>query len=244
MKYILLLAFLLTASCGRLTKKEKTRDKNEWEQINPNPDKIEGWFFHRNKDKDNGWSIANSVMTYDASKNTSGRDSSLMTNEQYLSFQIAFDWKTDDYANSGFLWGVRDIKGLDQTYLTGREIQIVDPAVYENKPEEQIHTAGALFDMMAPRVNVSRPSGEWNSYLITIDYNTNRGILVQNDVEVLRFPLRGAAWDSLMQNSKFKTWPHFGKYEKGHISFQAHGPMAAEYAGITSFKNVKIRKLD
>ena len=241
---ILVLLILFVWASYEPQKKQKTKQENDWVLINPNPDKIEGWFFHRNKGEDNGWSIKNGVMTYDASKNKSGLDSSILTNDQYYNFEISFDWKTAAYANSGFLWGVRDIEGLDQTYLTGREIQIVDPQVYESMPEEQKHNAGALFDMLAPNQKVSLPMNKWNSYLIRINYDENLGILVFNNSEVLRFPLKGEEWNQLVQESKFKTWSEFGKYEKGHISLQAHGPMDDQYEGITSFRNIKIRNLD
>lgn len=69
-------------------------------------------------------------------------------------------------------------------------------------------------------------------------------VFVHNVKEVLRFPLRGPQWDSLVENSKFKILSHFGKFEKGHISFQAHGSMDTKYPGIISFRNIKIRSLD
>ena len=139
-KTLFILGLVFITSCNDAAKESKNSN-TQWEVINTNPNKIEGWLFHRNDSDENGWSIDNGVMTYDASKNTSGLDSSLMTPKLYLNFEISFDWKTDNYANSGFLWGVRDIEGLDQTYLTGREIQIVDPAVYENKPGMQKESA-------------------------------------------------------------------------------------------------------
>ena len=243
-KIVLIAGILLLTGCEWTQKKEKKLTENQWELVNTNPNKIEGWLFHRNDSKDNGWSIEEGVMTYNHSKNKSGLDSSLMTPKQYLSFEISFDWKTEDYGNSGFLWGVRDIEELNQTYETGREIQIVDPAVYENKPDMQKENAGALFDMIPPSKNVTSPSGEWNSYYIRISYEENLGVLVHNKEEVLRFPLRGAQWDSLVEKSKFNTWSHFGKYEKGHISFQAHDAMDQNYPGITSFRNIKIRSLN
>ena len=245
MRNLILVAFVfMFCACDEPQKKQKKNQDNDWVLINSNPDKIEGWFFHRNKEEYNGWSIENGVMTYDASKNKSGLDSSILTNDQYYNFEISFDWKTAAYANSGVLWGVRDIEGLDQAYLTGREIQIVDPQVYQNMPEEQKHNAGALYDMIAPIQNVSRPTNKWNSYFIRINHDENLGVLVFNNTEVLRFPLRGEEWDQLVQESKFKTWSEFGKYEKGHISLQAHGPMDDQYDGVTSFRNIKIRKLD
>ena len=53
--------------------------------------------------------------------------------------------------------------------------------------------------MVPPSKNVTSPSGEWNSYYIRISYEENLEVLVHNKEEVLRFPLRGAQWDSLVE---------------------------------------------
>ena len=243
-KLLFPLFFLLLVACNFTPKKEKNPAKNDWVVMNTAANEFDGWTFHRNNGENNGWSIEDGVMTYDASKDQTGTDSSLLSKEQYRNFEISFEWKAGEYANSGFLWGVRDIEELGHTFDTGREIQIIDPIVYENQPENQKYTAGALFDMIAPSESVTRPSGEWNKYVISINYDTNRALLIHNDVEVLRFPLHGEEWDKLIENSKFKTWTHFGKYELGHISLQAHGPMDDKYPGVMSFKNIKIKRLD
>lgn len=243
-RLLLPLLFLILSACTFFTPKEKDSPKSEWTAMNTSANEFDGWTFHRNNGEKNGWSITDGVMTYDPSKDNTGTDSSLLSKEQYRNFEISFEWNAGEYANSGFLWGVRDIEELDHTFDTGREIQIIDPVFYQGQPENQKYTAGALYDMIAPSKEVTRPSGEWNKYVISINYDTNLGVLVHNDVEVLRFPLHGDAWDEMIQNSKFKTWTHFGKYQKGHISLQSHGPMDNQYAGTMSFKNIKIKRLD
>ena len=57
-----------------------------------------------------------------------------------------------------------------------------------------------------------------------------------NDVEIVKFPLRGPEWDDLVVNSKFKDWKDFAKFKTGKIGLQDHGD------GV-SYRNIKIREL-
>jgi hypothetical protein len=43
-------------------------------------------------------------------------------------------------------------------------------------------------------------------------------------------------WNTLVAESKFKTWEGFGKYAKGHLALQDHGD------GVW-YRNIKIRTL-
>ena len=70
-KTLFILGLVFITSCNDAAKESKNSN-TQWEVINTNPNKIEGWLFHRNDSDENGWSIDNGVMTYDASKNTSG----------------------------------------------------------------------------------------------------------------------------------------------------------------------------
>jgi len=45
-----------------------------------------------------------------------------------------------------------------------------------------------------------------------------------------------AEWQTMVENSKFKTWKNFAKYPKGRIALQDHGHEV-------SFRNIKIKQL-
>ena len=98
--------------------------------------------------------------------------------------------------------------------------------------------------MLSPKQDMTKPIGEWNSYLITIDHKINFGSVVFNGIEVVKFPLSGEEWDSMVAGTKFancddKPWDNceFGKFKTGKICFQDHG--AKVY-----FKNIKIKELE
>ena len=73
------------------------------------------------------------------------------------------------------MWGVSEDKKYEYPYVTGPEIQIIDANTYGNDPEHQIHTVGALYDMVPPKDIVAKNAGEWNQYHITIDYQKIMG---------------------------------------------------------------------
>jgi len=96
--------------------------------------------------------------------------------------------------------------------------------------------AGALYDMVSPVKDVTKPAGEWNTVVLTINHNTNEGSVVQNGEKIVEFAVNGEAWDAMVADSKFATWEGFGKYPMGKIGLQDHGDIVA-------YKNIKVKKL-
>ena len=82
---------------------------------------------------------------------------------------------------------------------------------------------GALYDMVAPSKLFANPTGEWNHYLIEINYNDNVGNVDLNGNRAISFPLEGPEWDALINNSKFRDWKGFANTKTGPIAFQDHG---------------------
>jgi len=98
------------------------------------------------------------------------------------------------------------------------------------------HQAGSLYDMVAPSKDVTKPVGEWNTCVITVNHETNQGIVVLNGEEIVNFKVNGPEWDAMVANSKFATWEGFGKYPTGKIGLQDHGDIVA-------YRNIKIKTL-
>ena len=126
---------------------------------------------------------------------------------------------------------------------TGPEIQILDVTYSDGSKPNPKHSAGALYDLIAPEKNVNKKAGEWNSFLITIDHIKNYGEVIHNGTIVSRFMLSGDSWDEMVKNSKFsnlddKSFSHgdFGKFKTGHLVIQDH-------PGIISYRNMKILEL-
>ena len=129
-------------------------------------------------------------------------------------------------------------------FSTGPEIQILDIIQSDGSLPNPKHSAGALYDLIAPKKNVNKKAGDWNSFLITIDHRQNYGEVIHNGTKVSSFNLSGDSWDEMVKNSKFsnyedKSFRHgdFGKFKKGHLVIQDH-------PGIISYRNMKILELD
>jgi len=244
LKYVPLLALAtsLFVACENAPKKtaestETTTEAstNEWQNLIQN-DSFEGWHYYQNDDSKKGWSIADGVLTFNSELAEGKGDKSLLTDQEFENFEIMFEWKVSPGGNSGFMWGVNESELYEFPYETGPEIQVLDPEVYKGDEANQVHAAGALYDMIAPSQLVTKPAGEWNTYHITINQEANEGIVVHNDVEINRFPLYGPEWDAMVAKSKFADWEGFGKYRKGHLCIQDH-------PGIISYRNMKVRAL-
>ena len=82
----------------------------------------------------------------------------------------------------------------------------------------------------------ANPTGEWNKYVIEINYKKNIGNVNLNGKDVSTFPLRGKKWNEMIENSKFKTWDGFAKTEKGPIALQDHDTRVY-------YRNIKIKEL-
>ncbi len=186
---------------------------------------LEGWRGYKTEEPV-GWSVQDGALTLAA-----GRKGDLVTRQQFGDFELALDWKISAGGNSGILYRV----GLGDAApaRSGPEYQLLDNArAKDNKINT--HAAGALYDLVAPPRDVTRPVGEWNEARIRV-----QGWKIEhwlNGVKVAEADLASAAGKTLLANSKFKAWPRFGTLTRGHITLQDHGDAV-------SFRNVKIREL-
>ena len=249
-KILILFTSILIFSCNNSNQNKKLIDsipithindpeiEGEWVSL-IQQNTMDGWHYFQDDGKKTGWDINDGVLTF-KSANASGKgDKSLVSDKEYTSFKIHLEWKVSSMSNSGFFWWVKEDIKYEYPFVTGPEIQILDP---EN-PDGPLTQAGALYGMIPPSKWVTNPAGEWNTYDITIDHNINKGVVVHNGEEILNFQLSGEKWDKMVAPTKFnncdqKPWQNcdFGKFKTGKISIQDH-------PGVISFRNIKIFEL-
>ncbi len=243
---IFTLVFMLCLACESVNnKKETNKIENQDSEDNGNwvsliqKNSLDGWHYYQDDGNKSGWDIKDGVLTF-TSENAKGQgDKSLVSDKEYTNFKIHLEWKVSPGSNSGFFWGVKEDMKYEFPYVTGPEIQILDPEV----PDGPLIQAGALYGMIAPSKFVTKPAGQWNSYDITIDHRSNKGEVVHNGHKIVEFPLSGDEWDKMVAPTKFNNcdeepWQNcdFGKFKTGKISIQDH-------PGVISFKNIKILEL-
>ena len=235
---IILIFIFLNTSC--IAQVEANKD---WQLLIP-IEGLDGWHYYQGKKSNKtGWSNENGVLVFNSSFKKGNKDNSLVTNKKFTSFKIYFEWKVSTGGNSGFMWGVNEDNKYTHPFSTGPEIQILDVTYSDGSKPNPKHSAGALYDLIAPDENVNKKAGEWNSFLITIDHIKNYGEVIHNGTIVTRFMLSGDSWDEMVKNSKFsnlddKSFSHgdFGKFKTGHLVIQDH-------PGIISYRNMKILEL-
>jgi len=97
------------------------------------------------------------------------------TGEAFGDFQLHLEFKLTTGANSGVILRGRP----ERPHHTGLEIQVLDS--YGEQPTT--HTAGAVYDVVTPMFEMSRPAGEWNSYDIT--FQGRHLVVVMNGWKVI-----------------------------------------------------------
>ena len=235
LNYILfaLVLFSLSACKSSSATTNKMTAKNGWITLFDGTD-LSQWHAY-NGGEPTQWSVVDGEMIFKPAENRR-RNENLVTNEVFDSFILNIDWKISEGGNSGIMWAVQEKEAFREPYVTGPEIQILDDEKHPDSRAGVTHRSGALYDMIGAPAGVVKPVGEWNNYLITINHEANEGIVVMNGVEVVKFPLKGAAWDEMVAKSKFSNWSDFRKVLEGKIALQDHGHEVA-------FRNIKIKKL-
>lgn len=230
----------LIIACKQIPKKktttaEATAPQKEWVDLF-NGVSFDGWHQFNSSEMSAAWIIEDGAMVLPDGTG-SGKGNNIVTDREFTDFELSLEWKIVEGGNSGIFWGVKEGEGYKTPYQTGPEIQVLDN---ERHPDSFVkpnfHQAGALYDMVQPSMDVCKPAGEWNHVFISINYTTNKASVKLNDVEIVKFPLRGPEWDDLVVNSKFKDWKDFAKFKTGKIGLQDHGD------GV-SYRNIKIREL-
>lgn len=242
-KKILLFCWIAASACwtfaqdNSLTPQEKQAG---WKLLFDGRD-FDGWHTYGREAAEKAWKIQDGTLFLDASaaKNLPDSDhGDLVTNDEYANFDLKLDWKIGFKGNSGVIFYIHeDPRKYDATYETGLEMQVLDNGTPTRRGHDDArlytHRAGDLYDLLASR-EAARPQGEWNH--AEIKCVNGRLDFYLNGVHTLSTTIWNDTWTKMIAISKFKQWPAFGTFKKGHISLQDHGEDVW-------FKNIRIRKL-
>lgn len=214
----------------------QTNSKDEWVALFDGTS-LDAWELYQGGAPGAYWKIEDGALVFNPpTKREKGQILDIVSKKEYTNFVLSLEWKISEGGNSGIFWGINDDEKFVKPYHTGMEIQVLDNEKHPDAKNGTTHQAGALYDLVEPSKDATKPVGEWNTCVITIDHNSNKGSSVLNGVEVAAFPVGGEELDALLKGSKFEKWEGFAKFMTGKVGLQDHGDVVA-------FRNIKIKEL-
>jgi hypothetical protein len=222
-----------------LTAKEK---KEGW-QLLFDGKTTKGWRgAYKDKFPEKGWLIENGLLTIsktDGSESTNFGD--IVTDGEYSDFDLMFDFRLTEGANSGLKYFVVEENPKPAGSAHGLEFQVLDD---DKHPDAKLgrngnRTVGSLYDLIPAKDKKANPIGEWNTGRVV-----SKGKHVEhwlNGKKVVEYERGGEEFRNLVAQSKYKAASYnahgrFGEAPKGHILLQDHGDQV-------SFRNMKIKAL-
>ncbi|MGV8878031.1 MAG: 3-keto-disaccharide hydrolase [Sphingobacteriaceae bacterium] len=219
----------IAQSPNKLTKKEQ---KDGWKLLFDGTTTA-GWHTYLKPSVGAAWSAKDGALNLDPGSSDADRGD-LVTNEAFENYDLNLEWKVGEGVNSGIIFGVNEDPKYGATYTTGLEMQVLDNIKASDNKKEN-HLAGSLYDIIGTAANSKpKPVGEWNHARIL--HQNNHVTLWLNGVKTAETDLKNEEWKSLVVKTKFKSWPAFATFSKGHIALQDHD-------GKVAYRNIKIKML-
>ncbi len=187
-----------------------------------------GWHLYNNSGA-GAWSVVDGALQLDTAAKGQG---DIVSDGEYENFELKLEWRIAKGGNSGIIFPVHEDPNIPYTFFTGMEMQVLDDKEAEDNKQDN-HLAGSLYDMIAP-AHHSKPAGEWNA--VTIRKENGHLTFWLNGEKVVEVQMGSDEWKQLIAKSKFKKWPSFATYPKGHIALQDHG-------AIVAYRDIKIKQL-
>jgi hypothetical protein len=226
--------FVVSTVPNTLTNHEKQRG---WRLLF-NGTNSEGWRGTRQKAfPEQGWTIRDGVLIIEAAKEGSPRPGDIITEEKFSAFDLAFDFKLTEGANSGVKYFVTLSDG-DVGSALGLEYQVLDDERHPDAKQgiDGNRTLASLYDLITAdkQPRFVQPIGEWNKGRVVV-HPDNRVEHFINGLKVLEYVRGSEEYKQLVAGSKYKNIENFGLAEEGYILLQDHSDEVY-------YRSIKIRE--
>jgi hypothetical protein len=196
-----------------------------------------GWTLANNTNfPERGWLNQDGILSVE--KDQIGQPAlggDIATQNKFAAFELKFDFKLTEGANSGLKYLVNDYNGA----ILGLEYQILDD---EKHPDAKMgikgnRTLASLYDLIsAQKIPASiKKIGDWNQAMIRV-YPNNKVEHWLNGYKVLEFDRQSAEFKESVSQSKFNNVKDFGLAPNGKVLIQDHGDEVF-------FRSLKIREI-
>ena len=189
----------------------------------------DGWHAYRGRGVPDKWKVLDGALVVSPKNGKNGGD--IVTDDDFDSFELSFEWKVTPGANSGVMYHVSE--GEDAPFFTGPEYQVLDNKRHPDG-RSKLTSAASCYALYPPSEDATRPVGEWNRGRIVVRGNHVEHWL--NGKKVVTYELGSDDWTGRVAKSKFNAWKKFGTVKKGKIDLQDHGDEVA-------FRSIKVRPL-
>lgn len=206
---------------------------------------LKGWRqVHKKREPKNRWRVEDGELLVLPSGTAGSSDGvDLITKSKYENFELEFQYKLSEGANSGVKYLVNEELNPEGGAI-GLEFQLLDNAKHPDakKGVNGNRTQGSLYDLI-PAENLSwgpmgkrflRSVGQWNHARIIVNGNKVQHWL--NGFKIVEYERNTEAFNKLVQGSKYKDWPNFGNEKSGYVVLQDHG-------NEVRFRSIKITPL-
>ncbi len=182
---------------------------------------------------DHGWVVNNGVLEV-LPRSEGGGGGDIVTLEQFDNFELVFDFKLSEGANSGVKYYVTE-NGYDKGAL-GLEYQVLDDVRHPDAKmgKDGNRTLASLYDLIPAHGKRFNGIGQWNTGRVVANQNHIEHWL--NNIKVLEYERGSADYKKIVAESKYGKMKNFGEAPEGYILLQDHSDKVW-------FRNIKIRKL-
>jgi hypothetical protein len=225
-----LFAFEKPQTPNTLTEKEK---KDGWKLLFDGRTTT-GWRgAYKDKFPDRGWDVEDGMLVIQKSDGSESQSfGDIVTDAEYNDFDLTFEFKLTEGANSGLKYFVVEQQPKPKGSAFGLEFQVLDD---DKHPDAKLgrngnRTVGSLYDLIPASGKKANPIGEWNTGRVVSKGNHVEHWL--NGKKVVEYDRGSETFRKAVAMSKYKapeynTNGRFGEATKGHILLQDHGDRVA-----------------
>ena len=154
----------------------------------------------------------------------------MLSDKNYKNFEFEFDWRIEPGTDGGVFYHLPSEISVEQLATTYPEMQFVDEENNDSANTNPAHLTGALFNVVAPRYKISKPSAINHFRLVVKNGHVEHWL---NGIKVTEYDVNTGEWKKKWR-TKFSLEP--AHVETGRVALVVQH-------GTAHFTNIRIREL-